>query len=340
MMIVTLTATAVGVIAIAGVGLSGAIANSQSKLERAQEMKYVTQGAVQLAASDLAAGRLQLNESKVYFVGGNPVTVTTTDNSQTLPNSVVLTLSGTSGGIPIAATQVISFTEVPIANVWSFGIYSNNGFTWPVAGCKVIGSVYFRKSINVLGTGGQITGDFKTSSSFNPLSLLSIQGGIMTGVSPFNYPVPITADYQNAAASVLAGNQVLNGYTFPHDGAILFVSGNVTLHGTVNNSGAIYATGDITIDSDLSSQSQQNKHLMVITPKNITFKKPGTNTSESAEGYFFAGDHITIGSTLTLSGALVGNDFNVNAGFVVNWDQWLTHKTANGQSIEAPQMWP
>jgi hypothetical protein len=84
MMIVAFTVSAVGLIVIAGVGLSGAVANGQSKLERAQEMKYVIQGAAELAASDLAAGRLQFGSSKTYFIGGNAVTVVASDNSRQL----------------------------------------------------------------------------------------------------------------------------------------------------------------------------------------------------------------------------------------------------------------
>lgn len=336
MIVVTFVVTAVAIVALAGLGLSGAVSTSQSKLEKKQELKYVVDGAAQLAASDLSSGLLTVGNSKTYYVGGVAVTVAATANPN-LGNAANLSISGASGGMPISTATTVAYLPSVVDNLWSYGIFTNNTFTWPLLGSnKVVGSFYAKNSISVLSLGGQVTKDFKTSSSFNPLSLLSIGGGILTGIKPMGFPTVTSTDYTSNAQSTLQGNQVLNGYTFPSANAIVVVNGNLTIKGTVNGDGTFYVTGTITVNGNLARQSSSH-HIVFVTPGSIVFSASG---SISADGYYYAGTQITINSTLTTTGALTAGTFSVGAGFTVNWDNWLTKNTINGQSLHAPGMWP
>jgi hypothetical protein len=298
-------------------------------------------GAMEMAKSDLMSGNMSAGDTKTYYVGGSAISVSAVDNSANAANTVVLTANGAPGKgeqSNNSSKKTVAVVPTSLNNIWSYGLYSNGGFTWPSLGLsKVVGSVYFRNSISVLGTGGQISKDFKTSSSFNPLSVLKISGAILTGVSPLSFPSLSTSTYTAAADSVLTGNQTLTGYTFPTDNALVVVNGNLTFHGTVTRQGTIYVTGTVLINGNVTLQSSSKK-LLIITPNGITFN--GSGTALTADGYYFAGGTITISDSLTNTGALVGNNFSVASSFTENWDQWLTQKAANGQVMSAPGMWP
>lgn len=336
MVMVIFVATAVGIVAIAGVAVTGTISNSQSRLEKAQELKYVVSGASQLAIADLEAGVLLPGDSKTYYIGGNAITVRTSTNPN-LANSALLTISGSSGGIPVSSVLSVSYLPAMIDNVWSYGIFSNGGFTWPLSSSSVVGSVYFKSTISILGS-GQVSKDFRTSSSFNPLSLLTIGGAILTGINPKTFPTVSNTTYTSSADAVLSGSQTLNGYTMPTANALVVVNGNLTIKGTVNGDGTIYATGTVTVNGNLSKQSG-GRHLLILTPGNITFKA-SSGSSMTADGYYYAGGQIAIQTTLTNSGGLVANSYSVTSGFTVNWDPWMNQAAGNGQLIHAPGLWP
>jgi hypothetical protein len=253
MIIVAFTATAVAIIAIAGVGLSGAVSNNQSKREKSQEMMYVMNGAAELATSDLAAGRLQIGTPKTYYVGGIAVTVTAADNSSVLANTATLLINGTAPSGSIASSKTVAFTPRAVKNVWSYALYSN-GATEVASGSKTVGSFFTRGRptapgggllsglLGLLGLGttvATVTKNFETVSTYNPMGILTVQGAILTGVTPDPFPTLSTAAYTGAAASVLSGNQTLNGYTFPANDALVVVNGNLTLHGTIVNEGTL-----------------------------------------------------------------------------------------------------
>lgn len=334
MIVVALTTTAVAITVVAGIALSAAVSRNQAKGERKLLKGYVTEGAIELATSDVASGVLALGQSKNYTIGGITVTVTANDNSGIIPGTAILSVDGTSPSMPIKSTKTVAYIPRLVSNIWSYGIYSNGGFTFPLLGTsKVVGSTYFRNSISILGT-GQITKDYKSTASFNPLGLLNIGGAILTGVTALTFPSLTNATYQSAATTVLTGDQVLNGYTFPSEGALVYINGNLTLHGSINKLGTFYVTGSVKIDGNLST----NKQLAIITPGNLTFDSSGT--AITAEGYFFSRGTVYLTDKLTLDGALVGNAYSVASNFTVTWDQWATQAAANGESLKLPMMWP
>lgn len=335
-MMVIFVATAVGIVAITGVAVTGTISNTQSKLEKAQELKYLVAGASQLAISDLEGGALLPGDSKTYYIGGNAVSVSTASNPN-LANSAILTFSGSSGGMPVSSVLTVAYLPAIVDNCWAYGIFSDGAFTWPLTSSKVVGSVYFKSTISILGS-GQVAKDFKTSSSFNPLSLLTIGGAILTGINPKTFPAVSNSTYTSSADAVLSGSQTLNGYTMPTANALVVVTGNLTIKGTINGDGTIYATGSVTVNGNLSKQSG-GRHLMIATPGNITFKA-SSGTSMTADGYYYAGGQIAIQTTLTNSGGLVGSSYSVTSGFTVNWDPWINQASGNGPLLHAPGLWP
>ncbi|HVT14049.1 MAG TPA: hypothetical protein VHE55_17430 [Fimbriimonadaceae bacterium] len=336
MVVVIFVATAVGITVMAGVGITGAISNSQSKQERAQEMKYVFAGASQLAVADLAAGKLLPGNSATYTIGNTTVTVATAPNPN-LANSAILTISGSSLGNPVSSVTNVSYLPAIIDNTWSYGIFSSGAFTWPLGTSKVVGSVYFKNSISILGS-GTVTKDFKTSSSLNPLSLLTIGGALLTGINVKTLPAISNSTYTSAATTVLSSSQTMNGYTMPSSYALVVINGNLTIHGTINGDGTIYVTGSVTVDGNLTRQNG-GRHIMIVTPNNITFKATSGN-SMTADGYYFAGGQISIQTALTNTGGLIANSFGVSSGFTITWDPWINQDSGNGQLMHAPGLWP
>lgn len=334
MMVVVLTATAVALTVVAGIGLTSIVSRTESKKEKGALKKYVADGAIQLAASDLSSGKLDLGGSKTYTIGGETVTVTAVDNSSLVPGTAVLQIAGSDPVDTISTQKTIAFLAKGVSNLWSYGVYSNGGFTFPLLGSsKVTGSTFFKNSISILGS-GQITKDYKSSSSLNVLGLLNIGGAILTGVTALTYPSITNSTYQAAADTVLTGDQTLNGYTFPKDNALVYINGNLTLQGSISHYGTFYVTGSVTINGNVSSNSK----LAIITPGNITFN--GSGSSLTADGYYFAKGTIYLTDKLTNTGALVGNGFSVSSNFNITWDSWATQKAQNGANLRLPGMWP
>lgn len=336
MLLVLIVGSAVATIAFASVGLAGSVASNASKGLTNAQGDCILMGAQQLAKSDLINKKLAAGNWKIYTVGGVPVTVTAYDNSSVMADTVRLTLSGTTTTGPIASTQVIALSTPIVTSIWSHGVFSNSGFTWP-SSSTVTGSVYFRNSISVQSTGGRITRDFKTTSLFNPTGLISVGGGIMTGITPYVFPTINSQSYLGQASSVLAGNQTLAGYTFPVQNALVVVNGNLNLsNAQITRSGTFFVTGNVTVSK--VTRSSQADHIAIICPNNITFSN-GSSTV-TAEGYFFAGGTITISSSLNLTGAMIGNSYSGAKPLNITWDQWIMADQANGQALKVPALWP
>ncbi|HVT14316.1 MAG TPA: hypothetical protein VHE55_18780 [Fimbriimonadaceae bacterium] len=336
MLLVLIAGTAVGTIAFAGVSLSGSVAGNASKGLAAEQGNCILMGAQQLAKSDLIAKKITAGDMKTYTIGGIPVTVTTYDNSSVMPNTVRMTITATTTNGPIAWSSVIAIAKPIVTSIWSHGIFSNNSFTWP-ASTTVTGSVYFRNSISVQSTGGQVTQDFKTTSLFNPTGLIRVGGGIMTGITPYDFPTLNNNTYLGQASSVLTGNQTLGGYTFPVQNALVVVNGNLTLNNAqITRSGTFYVTGSVTVNK--VTRASSSDHIAIITPNNITFSNG--SSAVTAEGYFFAGGTITLSSNLNLTGAMIGNAYSGAKPLNITWDSWIMADPANGQTLKVPALWP
>jgi hypothetical protein len=335
MLLVLILGSAVATIAFAGVGLAGSVSKSSGSREQSLQADWALNGAFELAKSDLFARRVTAGDTKTYTVGGKAILVNVIDNDSQMPNTVRLQLTATAQSRPIARTRVLALAKPVITSIWSHGIFSNSNFTWPAAS-SVNGSVYFRNSISVSSTGGQVSKDFKTTSMFNPMGLITVHGAILTGMTPYAWPTINSASYTGQATSVLTGSQVLNGYTFPVDNALVVVNGDLTLsNSTITRSGTLFVTGNVTVNRLV--KANPNDHVMIVTPRNITFSGSGT---VQADGYFFAGGQIAFNAPVTASGAMLANSYSGNKPLNITWDKWIMDDPQNGKTLKAPGLWP
>ncbi len=341
LMVVLIVSTSLGITAVAGLTLTGNISRNQEKKENKVKDAYVLSGAVAMAEGDLATAKIKAGDLKVYYVGGQAVTISIADNSGSLANTVCITASkadklgrtvlNQNGG------EVTAVLTSQLDNLWSYGVFSNSGLTWPT-GSVVNGSVYCKNSPTILGSlGSKITKDFKTTGSFNPLGLITVLGNILTGVAPFPFPDVTAAGYPTAATSTLVGPQTLTAYNFPASNALVVVNGNLTLRGAVKGTGTFYVTGNVIVDQNVSNYNGFT-HFSVVTPNGITFG--GASATISAAGYYFAGTSVTINKTLTLTGALAAGNYVNNAKFTVTWDNYLQTNAAQAKQLRAPTYWP
>lgn len=335
MLLVLIVGSAVATIAFAGVGLAGSVSKASGSKEGGMEADLALNGAFEQAKSDLFARRVVAGDTKSYSVGGKSIQVSVIDNESAMANTVKLRLTGAYQGRTIGQTRILALARPVVTSIWSHGIFSNSNFTWPAAS-TVNGSVYFRNSISVSSTGGQISKDFKTTSMFNPMGLISVHGAILTGMTPYEWPSVNGPAYTAQASSVLNGNQVLNGYTFPVENALVVVNGDLTFNNsTLSRSGTFYVTGNVTVKR--LAKADPNSHIVVVTPRNITFSGSGTVT---ADAYFFAGGQIAFNSPVTANGALLANSYTGNKSLNITWDKWIMEDPQNGKTLKAPGLWP
>ncbi len=337
MLMVLVLGSAVATVAFASVGLAGSVSRSAGTKEESLQSDWALTGAYELAKSDLYARRIKPGESKTYTVGGRAILANILDNETAMPNTVKVKLTGNNRGRAIAKTTVLALAKPVLTTIWSHGIFSNSNFTWP-ASSIVSGSVYFRNNISVSATGGQISQDFKTTSMFNPMGLITVHGAILTGMTPYQWPAINATTYTGQASSVLPGNQTLSGtYTFPTNNALVVVNGNLNLNNTtITRSGTFFVTGSVTVSR--LTKASPNDHIVIITPNGITFST--ASGTVNADAYFFAGGQMTFNSPVTANGALLANSYSGNKPLNITWDKWIMEDPQNGKDLKAPGLWP
>jgi hypothetical protein len=334
LLVIIFIVTAVGIAVVAGVTFAGAVATNESKSEKKTQTTYLVDGAIQLATSDLANGRFRLGTTAVYYVGGRAITITAVDNRDNVDNSVVLQVSGSVNGMPIADSQLVLFTAIPVDCVWSYGLYSDSTLTY-VSGTRVRGKVFVRQTPNILAKIGKVTKRLKVGTTTTDIDVLTIDGLTISGVSPFTFPYLDSDAYQAASYTVLSGDRVITSYTMPARNACIMVKGNLTLHGNITGTGTFYATGNVVIDGTIAAH---DGHLLVIAGKDMTFSNG--NGALNARGFFFAEGAMNINSQLRVRGALAASSIAATSKFNVDYDHWLADRSINGVSLHAPSMWP
>lgn len=338
MIVVAFTSVALGIAVVAGLAFSGALANQQSKEERESKVDYIVSGVTSLAKADLASGALKSGQTKTYTVAGSAITVTASDNSNNLTDSVNLSLSGVVASTPLSTLTTVAVTKKVTETLWTYGAYSDSNFKFAMSNSEVKGNLFFRSSLSVSGTGNKVHQNYKTTSSTNPTGLLTVNGAILTGQPALSWPGGLLTQalYTPYADSLFLLGQTFNGYTFPKTDALVLIVGNLTLRGTIRGRGTIVVTGNVLVDNNVTYNGGGDK-MVVVALGNITFQK-ATGTL-SADGYYFANNNIEILSTFNNTGAVVGKGFNTTQKFVITYDKWLTEND-NAVKLKAPGYWP
>lgn len=187
------------------------------------------------------------------------VTVTATDNGNSLAGSMKLVSVGTESGESRTVTRVL-----PGKTVFGYALCSNTNLN---TGTSVIATI-------TTGSGGA-AGDIRSNGSIS-MGQATINGGAtavgtiggfqsITGASTPSAPaVPFPAVdlnyYAGIANRTFSTNQTWSGFTFQSPYEVVYVNGDITLSaGTISGTGTLVATGKIHFNGSLTYQFSTDK---------------------------------------------------------------------------------
>ncbi|MGE0491531.1 MAG: hypothetical protein AB7S38_20135 [Vulcanimicrobiota bacterium] len=168
-----------------------------------------------------------------------------------------------------------------------------------------------------------ITGDAQSGGSISLGAQTSVGGAVLENADPENLPELDVADYDPAGWTGLyelttsvssspltlegpvrrSGDLTISNGGLELDGAYLYVDGNLVVNGGVSGKGAIFCTGDVTLNGG-SALSTDNVQALVAAG-NVTISGDDQQSSHF-NGVVYGGGNIAI-SDITLVGSLVNN---------------------------------
>lgn len=238
--------------------------------------------------------------------------------------SVTVTQPG--GRVLIESTGVVKgiqrkiYVEVEYeaGDAFDYGLFSNgsisiSGSSNVIAECRTNGSV------SVSGS-GELDGDATAAGTVTTSGSGTVTGSTTNGADTVSFPTFNFNYYYNLATSgglYYNGNQTFSSTTLSPGNGVIYVNGNVTLSGTSSLTGAIVATGSITVGGTFTQTQVGTYPSLMSRDSNITIGGNSTingliytasgNVGITGSGTF-NGQIITYGTT-TFSG---GSDVTLN----------------------------
>lgn len=276
-------------------------------------------------------------------------TVTPTSNDGQLAGSLLVNGTITRNGRSYRFSRVIG-ARTP--NPWQFALFSDANLKLKqlIAGQSAKnGDIWSNGNVTVTQAGSAVNGNIVAGGSITAAGV-TVTGNKYTNYDKFDFANSLAlANYltENTAMTLLGiGNLYLLGATMnsltlpsPVNGnySMTYVTGNLTIKGTMSGKGTVYVTGDMTINGDLRYLSSSDRVAFIIAG-NLKVG-PGVGT---IDGIFGVGKAFTITDpSLTVSRGMIAaksieNDINLS----LMRDDAVINDTAEGIRLRLPYYWP
>src|SRR5204862_7489419 len=173
-------------------------------------------------------------------VGSNSATLTTTDDSATIPKTLRMSSSTVVNGKTFSGIGISGQRIIPKPNYYALFVNNDldtSSYTLVTGNSGANGDVCANGNIS-LSDGSTINGDLEGSGSIHANG--TVVGNKWTTAPVVPFPTPVRANYSGAAVVTLTGNQTLAGYTFLSAYRLVYINGNLTILGAISGTGTIY----------------------------------------------------------------------------------------------------
>jgi hypothetical protein len=311
--------TALVVVFIIGLGLLTLGGNARLSGKRAMRLS----GAQTMASSGVEYGYWQVlfnNQPLPYSssrsLGSGSFTVTVTDNSASLAGTVKIVSTGAQSGDNMKLTRVMKGKSVYDYALSLYNDFSDGGKTLTLGSSGVNSDFYENGSVQT-DANTTVNGNVKVVGAINS-PFKSVTGTTTAGVTalPFSaLDTSATGPYALNATATYPSSQTWSNFTFPSTGAIIYITGNLTLSGgTITGTGTIVCTGQLQINGNVSSTFSSDK-MAFLAGNGIV-----VNAAATVTGIYYTDNPsrnapFTIKSQFTLtSGSLICDTLTVNIG--------------------------
>lgn len=323
---------AISVIVLVGAELGMSNIRQEIRYEDKVMADRTSDAAIAQIDADNAKGTLNLPSTRQFSLNGFSGTVTITDNSAAMANSIMVSATLTApDGRTYPVSAILSKNHIPSA--WDYAVVSDSSpaaakaLTTGAAGANgdmfVFGNMAFAPGSivngNVSATGLVTGAPAVTGSTYN------------LATAPFTFPGVIASDYANVATSYYSSSLTTAGWTFsnasPYD--VVYVAGNLNLSGTITGKGTFFVGGAVTTNGAVS-YANAGSHVAFVTPNSV-------NLGYNAVGYFYSGGTFQFSANETVSsGSVVASGLNLSHTATVIMDPLVHNNSAEGVNLHLP----
>lgn len=268
-------------------------------------------------------------------LGGN-ISVTVSDNSGSLPKSVLVTADISRFDVTKTYSRVVPINLISPLTAYALACSStiNQSKTLTITGADaaIYSTGAYTISQNLISTG-----DLELASTISDFSKVSVGGLIRSGVSVLTMPNITATDYSaiatNMALSSVGNISFSGGPPYP----CYYFASNLTLTGgTVTGIGTVYVDGDVTISGNYSYSAEAK---MVIIAKKISI----SSSTTAIVGMLFCDNSLSLSGTsaLTMDGAIwTRAAIALNRPITLAYDNTAWANPSMAKDLRIPGYWP
>lgn len=322
---------------------------TQIRQMAAAKAKLAEEAVTQLVTAEARVGALPANSVRTATVNGATATVTVTDGSAKVPNSLLLTGAGTVGDQTFGISQYI--TKGVSATPYSFALFENGTMDFGsrlITGASGVGGDIFSNGDIKLDTveSSYINGDASAVKNVKFKSS-TVTGAVTTNANPIPFPSVSSSDYYSAAKYRLLGPlSSATGFSFGPkvngEYEIYHITGDVTFEGLITGRGVVFVLGNVYVTGNITYGSSTDQVALIVTG-NVYFNPACTQ----AVGIVYAGNTIyLLGSSLNVArGIFVAKGIQATGWgsggtFQITRDDFAKDVPNEGTRLRLPGYWP
>lgn len=313
-----------------------------TKEEEKVGAKNIARGLAEVVRSELFYGMVSVPVNKMYSYREQDWHVTAVNNDANIKNTLLLTLTRTSGGETVTHQLV-----VPKLGSWfDYALASNSpesesvqvrvGTLTSPGDCYINGNVSFSHPLS------RIEGDLECSGSLTSPSL-TVTGRTLTSSPGLAFPSISSATYLSAADRVIdqpGGTSFLSSITFMKPYELVFVDDDLDVSGIVSGTGTLYVRGDVDVSGSIIYLLSSSR-LVIIATGDITVN---ASSAPLVSGYFFTRGRFHVrgggGSSVLLTGAVVADNVRFDRPITIAYDSTVKTDRNAAVRFKLPGFWP
>lgn len=334
-----LTSIAATTVILATVGSITQEVQRQRLAERSHLVNSSFDAVANKVVSEFAAGNRELSASLITVaINGGTWNLTVTDNSASIPNTILVSGTGVVNGKVEYGRKV--FARPYLESPFTYGLTSMADLS--IARSVVVGSLLLKCDV---WNEGKITGNLSctvngklrsTSTVTNPL--VTVTDGVSQNLQTRGLPPFDLSLYQSVADRTISGSTLV-GFTFAKDYEVVYVDGNLTLSGTITGKGTIVAKGDIDFQGD-TTYADKNSRAVFLSGAEIKV----TGSTANVVGVLYATKKLKIdgGASVKLEPGIAASlkDIELKTAFIVGFDSFIADNPEEGPKYKLPGFWP
>ncbi len=332
-----------GTVLVAMVPLVNQARTTETRRLQRVKQDLAEESLIQQTMAEAKIAPIIANSTRTLNVNGAAVTVTVTDGSDVVANSLKLVGSAVISGRTHNFTRFIG--KGNSATPYSYAIYCANDMLQPitlVTGANgANGDVFCNGGIDIKTSGNVINGNVSAKKTVK-FTGVTVTGSSIDNAADVPLPSVSGANYAlNAQYSMMGSSGVSTGATFgPMVNGhypIYYITGDVNFQGPITGKGVVYVTGNVTISGNMT-YTNSSSQVAVIVAGNVTI---APTVSQIVGIVYVGGTFVSQSPDLNMTrGSIVAKFINSGPTLRATRDNFLLASSTEGTKLCLPGFWP